>query len=349
VYFLSDDPRQRAMLKAAGLPYLSATPSDWGIEEVRALFGAKIVVMDDNFHWQGMQNPQAWGMLQGAKSIQLWHGIPIKEIGMRYALRGDHVVLDELVASSGPFDLFVAPGKEARTEWAERFAFNDYAALGYPRNDVLFRSPSTRDLLNVDLETLKLFQDAKRAAKPCILYTPTYRDDTAESWFGRAGIDRLAEHARAKDYAFAVNLHPYEQVLVEDFRARYPLIRFIAPGTDIYPILRSADMLITDYSSLAFDFLLLDRPLVFYRPTGDKVVVKARGFIEARANETPGALASSAEELITAVDAAVGFAKTPSNDPHHKARQDLRAKLFDHADGNAAQRLCEAIAKQLDT
>ena len=348
VHYLTDDPRQLAMLKADSLPCLSGTPGDWTIENVRTLFGAKVVVLGDNFHAHVMQHPQAWGMLQGAKSVQLWHGIPIKEIGMRYVLRGDNVILDELVASSGPFDLLVAPAAAAREEWAQRFAFHDYAALGYPRNDVFFRAPSAQDLLNVDLDTLMLFQNARRTGQPCIIYTPTYRDDEASSWFAKAGIDRFAEHARAKNYAFVVNLHPYEQVLMEDYRARYPDIRFVAPRTDIYPIVRIADMLITDYSSLVFDFLLLDRPVIFYRPTGDKVVVKARGFIEGRVNETPGLTASTIEELMSAVDAAAGFARAPDTDPHRTSRQDLRGRLFDHADGDAGKRVCEIIIKMIE-
>ncbi len=346
VQFVTDDKRQRDMLKGAGLPCLPCSPAEWSIEDVRTLFSAKVAVLGDNFHWQSMQTPHAWGMLQGAKAVQMWHGIPIKEIGMRYVLRGDNVILDELAASSGPFELFVATAKDAHDEWAQRFAFHEYTATGYPRNDVFFRPPTSHDLLNVDLDTLKVFQDARRTGKPCIIYTPTYRDDSSSSWFAKAGIERFAEHAKAKDYAFVVNLHPYEQVLTEEFRTRYPNIRFVAPGTDIYPIVRSADILFTDYSSLMFDFLLLDRPVVFYRP--DNAITQSRGFIEGRVNETPGAVASNPDELIAAIDGAVGFVRVPENDTYRTARHDLRKRLFDHIDGKSAERLCDRIMELVE-
>jgi len=347
VNFLTDDPHQSDMLKAAGLPCLSAVPEDWSAEDIRALLGAKVVVMADNFGAHSFKNPKAFGMLQGAKTIQLWHGIPIKEIGLRYVLRGDNVILDELLASAGEFDVLVAPGAAARGEWAQRFAFRDYAATGYPRTDVFFREPTARDLLNIDREIYDLFRAARSKGKPTIIYTPTYRDDVASAWFSSAGIDKLAAHAEAKGYVLAVNLHPYEQSLIEQFHKQFPGIRFIAPGTDIYPIVREADILITDYSSLAFDFLLLDRSLIFYRPDGDKVV-EARGFIETMVNEAPGGTALNADELVDAVDTAAAFIHTPATDSHRSARQILRAKLFDHVDGDAAQRLCEVIIRQVE-
>jgi CDP-glycerol glycerophosphotransferase len=348
VHFLADDQPQRDLLKDAGLPCLSATPEDWSLEDIRALFGAKVVVLGDNFHWQSFKSPKAYGMLAGAKTVQMWHGIPIKEIGLRYILRGDNVILDELLASAGEYDVFAAPCAAARAEWAQRFAFRDFVATGYPRTDVFFREPTPRDLLNVDRQMLAQFEEVRRNGQPAIIYTPTYRDDEASSWFARAGIDRFVEHARGKGYAFAVNLHPYEQVLMDQWRAKYPNIRFIAPGTDIYPLVRSSDILITDYSSLAFDYLLLDRPLIFYRPAGDKVVVPARGFIPTLVNETPGALATDVHELIAVADITAGFVRAPDTDRYRGARRNLRTKLFDYVDGNAAQRLCALIMKQID-
>lgn len=348
VHFLTDDPHQRDLLKAAGLPCLSGVPEDWSREDIRALFGAKVVVLGDNFHPYSYKSPKAFGMLRGAKTIQMWHGIPIKEIGLRYFMRADKVIIDELLASAGEFDMFVAPGGAAREEWAQRFAFRDFAATGYPRNDIFFREPAEHDLLNVDKETYALFEAAGHAGQPAILYAPTFRDDPGSGWFGKAKVEALAAHAGARGYMLALNLHPYEQNKVEEFRQRYPGIRFVAPGTDAYPIVRRADVLITDYSSLAFDYLLRDRPLIFYRPDHDDYMKSARGFIAGNECLTPGAVATTMDELLPALDAAANCSRAPGGDPHQAARRDLRAKLFDHIDGNAAKRLCEVIVRMVE-
>jgi CDP-glycerol glycerophosphotransferase len=348
VHYLTDDEHQRELLLANGLPCLPCDPDDWSLDDVNTLFRAKAVVLSDNFHPFAMKSPKAYGMLQGAKTIQLWHGIPIKKIGLHYLLRADHVLLEELIASSGMFDVFVAPAVAARGDWAQMFAFRDFAAIGYPRTDVLFREPAGHDLLNTDGETIELFANARRAGKSAILYTPTYRDDEGSNWFDKAGIDKFAAHARDAGHVLAVNLHPFEQHALDKFRERYPDIHFVAASTDIYPVLRHVDVLVTDYSSLAFDYLLLDRPLVFYRPDHEYYMNNERGFIPGRERITPGAVASSLDDLFRAVDAAVNFARAPATDPSRIARHELRGRLFDHVDGDAAQRLCECIAAVVD-
>ncbi|MGE3623305.1 MAG: CDP-glycerol glycerophosphotransferase family protein [Bdellovibrionales bacterium] len=348
VHYLTDDPRQRAMLTTSGLPCLPCEPDEWTQEDIRALFGARVVVLSDNFHPYCMRSPKAFGMLQGAKTVQMWHGIPIKNIGLRYMVRADNVLLDELVASSGPFDAFVAPAEAAAGEWAEMFTFDKFAALGYPRNDVFFRDLTPSDRLNTDPATMALFEDARRARRPTILYAPTFRDDAASGWFDKADIGALAVHAREKGYALAVNLHPYEQRLQDLLRKRYPDMHFVEAGMDIYPVTKLADVLITDYSSLAFDYLLTDRPLVFYRPDHEYYLSKSRGLIPGRERFTPGAVATGMTELLRALDSAVNFARAPATDSSRIERHGLRKQLFDHIDGNSSQRVCELIMDMIE-
>jgi CDP-glycerol glycerophosphotransferase len=347
-HFLTDDHAQYDMLKAAGLPCLPCLPfkiDEWPVNELVALLAAKVVVLSDNFHPYSLQTPRAYGMLQGAKTVQLWHGIPIKQIGLGYVLRGDNKIPEGLLASSGTFDVFVAPGAAMREEWAEQFAFRDFAAIGYPRNDVFFRELTPADLLNVDRENYDLFRAAQGDRKPTVLYTPTYRDEAGLDWFEAIRISKLAEHCQKKGCLFAVNLHPYEQTRVGEWRARHPHIRFTIPGTDVYPIVKHTDVLVTDYSSLMFDFLLLDRPIVFYR--ADECITKQRGFIEGRINMTPGAVTAKPDELLAAMDAAVAAARDPKTDSFRAARQKLCRELYDHRDGDAGKRLCAAIEKLL--
>jgi CDP-glycerol glycerophosphotransferase len=343
--FVTDDPHQYELLMKMGLSCFPSRAAAWTADDVRALLATAVVVLGDNFHAYRMESPRAYGLLQGAKTVQLWHGIPIKQIGLGYVMRGDNTMMDDLIASSGPYEVLVAPGLAMRDEWRQQFSFRDFAATGYPRNDVFFREPTESDLLNVDLKTYDLFRAAKHEGKTTLLYTPTYRDGAGLNWFEDIGIPQLVQHCRNKGYFLAINLHPYEQNRIAEWRARHSDAYFIALGTDIYPIVKHADILITDYSSLMFDYLLLDRPVVFYR--ADECITKQRGFIEGRINMTPGMVTNNLDQLLPAVDAAAMAARDPKNDPSRAQRKKLCAELYDHRDGKAAERLCGVIEKLL--
>lgn len=347
-YFLASNPREYEQLKAAELSCLAPAMQDWTSDDAKILLSASVVVVCDNFHpFAG--NGMAWGMLQGAKCIQLWHGIPLKEIGFQHVFNssGDKIPLALLLASAGEFQSLIATSAASEADWGRWFSFKSFAPIGYPRNDVLFREVSETDAINVDVKTFALVKDAKQKNKPVILYAPTFRDHVNYHWFEKAQIDVLASHCRSQGYLLCVNMHPFEQDHITELRALHPELHFVEPGTDIYPIVKYTDVMMTDYSSLAFDFLLLDRPLVFYRPDHEEYIAHARGLIEGRENYAPGEIISTISGLIKAVDNAVAAVRKPDVDTFRNARESLRKKLFDHGDGKAAQRLSKLIMEQL--
>lgn len=349
--FLPHDMAQYEQVKNAGLPCISPQHDDWSYEDAKILLGAAVAVIGDNFHPHSGRSPISYALLQGAKIIQLWHGIPLKEIGLNhmFAPGMNNVFLSELMASSGCFDVLIGHAAAAESEWRRWFGFRDYAAAGYPRNDVFFREPTAQDLINVDRESLQLVQEAKRANKPVIIYGPTFRDHLgAVGWFEKSGIPAFADYCRAKEYLLLINLHPYEQNATGDLLARHPHLKFVAPHTDAYPIVRHASVFVTDYSSLAFDVLHVDCSLVFYRPDHEDYMANARALIPGREGYTPGDVVAGPEALNRAIDNAVEAARAPEKDKFRDARHALRKKLFDHHDGLASQRVSALILKQLD-
>jgi CDP-glycerol glycerophosphotransferase len=336
-YLFTQDPVQENLLKSVGLPYL--TVSDPNFAQI--LLAAKTAVLQDNFVPLNPGETATHALLQGAKFIQLWHGIPLKEIGLRNLCQA------EVMAACGPFDALVATNEKSRADWADRFAFKEFAALGYPRNDIFFREPSKTDLVNVDAETLSSLLAAKKEGGAVVLYAPTFRDHVGAAWFEKAGIAALADHCKARGVYFLINLHPSEQGAIPALRQHYPGLRFVAPKTDIYPVAKYADVMLTDYSSLAYDFLLLDRPLVFYRPDHEEYVTQARHLIAGREHYSPGPVTSTIGELIKMIDAAVASIGKPEGDPFRQARQSLCKELFDYRDGDAGKRVAELIGKYL--
>ncbi|MFA5041748.1 MAG: CDP-glycerol glycerophosphotransferase family protein [Bdellovibrionales bacterium] len=332
--FLTEDASQQTLLEMAGLPYLSSKHPDY----LPLMLSAKVVVLHDVFYpIQSGIVPHA--LLQGAKFIQLWHGIPLKEIGLKSQAHF------EIMAACGPFEALVATNASSKAVWAQRFLFRDFAPIGYPRDDVLFREPTTSDMINVDKETLSRMEQARREGKTTILYAPTFRDAGNMSWFDKARIHQFAGHCRSKGYLLCINLHPGEQVATESLRMRYPELQFVAPKTDVYPLIKETDILVTDYSSLAFDFLLLDRPLVFYRPDHDDYIAKSRPMIPGRDHYTVGPMTKAVEDLVAATDAA---ADRSLPDAYADKRVALRKELYDRRDGKAGDRFCKLVMKYLN-
>lgn len=343
-YFLTDSEKLHKQLSDAGLPCLPWFVPDWTAEHMKILLSAKVAVFCNLFYPVDERGFIPWALLRGAKFIQIWHGIPLKAIGMEqlYPAAAYHPRIAEVLGASGIFEVMVGTAKAQESEWARRFAFRRYAPVGYPRNDVLFREPSAHDMINVDMETYRLAESAAREGRKAILYAPTFRDGAFGVWFEHAGIEAVAEHCHARGHILAVNLHPFEGHYVEEYRRRYPRIRFLEPRTDIYPILRHISVLVTDYSSLAFDFLLLDRSMIFYRPDHPDYIAKSRPLIDGHEAYLCGDVAQDAAGFIRAIDAVAS-----GLDTHRDARQALRQRLYDHVDGRSGERLGELILEAL--
>jgi CDP-glycerol glycerophosphotransferase len=350
-YFLPYSAAQYEQLKACGLPCLPHALPDYSPNDVSICLGAKALVLDNHFVPLNWRNHLPHSLLKGAKIVQLWHGVPLKEIGLETVANAkiDDPNVAEVIASCGPFDVFVASSAASRAEWMRKFSFHAFSSTGYPRNDVLLRDTSASDKINVDVKALAIVGASEKGRQPVVFYVPTFRDYGGSAWFKEAEISILADYCATKGYLFYVNLHPAEQDSVEQFRQHYPKINFVAPYTDIYPLIKHANVLITDYSSLAFDFLLLDRPVAFYRPDHAEYVTRSRHLIEDHDQYLCGAVSFNIHELIKAVEEAVGAVANINIDPYRRARQALRQKLFDHHDALASDRLCGVLLNLLES
>ena len=226
-------------------------------------------------------------LIRGAKVVQLWHGTPLKRllVTSKYHFR-DHklmlrfwLFLRSLMASifgfeAEHYDLTIATSQESRTTMLSAFdelpAFRsnkNVVVTGYPRNDVLLDAWWSDDSCPY-LENIKGIVDFTFV----ICYLPTWRRqdigrkrdllfdygfdiDEVEAWLTRINAILIMKvHERGAELA----LHPEHG----DQKSRI----FTPSDTalpDIYPLLKRINILITDYSSVYFDFLLLDRPIIF--------------------------------------------------------------------------------------
>jgi len=217
---------------------------------------------------------------KGTKSVQLWHGTPLKKLelaqghqtltpGSSYAQR----LIDEGLRPNKNYDVVIATSDESKQTMKTVFSdAREIAVTGYPRNDVLLGAPWL-GTLNVEyVRRIKRELDFQFL----FLYLPTYRQEASRELdlFAHYGFDANAvnQTLRELNAILIIKTHLYFKAYPFDGQAdsdsegaRFERIFTLSDEDlpDIYPLLRETAVLITDYSSVFFDYLLLDRPIVF--------------------------------------------------------------------------------------
>jgi CDP-glycerol glycerophosphotransferase len=341
-WFLPFNAEQEAVVLGLGGDCLPHSYSQWTAEHLHLALSAGVLVTSDHFL---NPNPFAAALLAGARHIQLWHGVSIKEIGLRNLPPGRALgpQMARVLATCGPYASLVGTAAAGEAEWRRWFAFQQYAPIGYPRNDVLYREPTEADLANVDRQAFDLATHTLARGKRVLLYAPTFRDANRGRWLLQAGLDKVAAALARQGDCLIVNLHPVEQPMAPQLAAELPGVTFVAPRTDIYPLLGCTSALITDYSSVMFDYLHLKRPLLLFRPDHEAYTERSRRLFDAKLSALPG-------PLLTHADALIHHLRSPQlgqTAAHRQVREQLLAQWFDHHDGHAAQRLLGLIGEQL--
>ena len=227
-------------------------------------------------------------LIRGAKVVQLWHGTPLKRllVSSRYRTFRNHALmfrfwqfLRGLIVSIFGFerehyDITVATSEESRTTMLSVFdelpgfrSNNNVVVTGYPRNDVLLDAEWSDDSCPY-LENIKSVVDFTFV----ICYLPTWRrqdNDRKRDLLFDYGfdIDEVEALLTRLDAILIMKVHERGAELALHPEHGDRKSRIFTPSDaalpDIYPLLKRVNILITDYSSVYFDFLLLDRPIIF--------------------------------------------------------------------------------------
>lgn len=332
--FLTHHKTEQAMLAKAGLPSL-LFPSD---EAVHLLPKARLVVCDD--FWWKTQTP-AYHLLREARTLQMWHGIPLKLIGFPEIESDLNMPLDkaeklrfgysgyDAVLSTSPF--------VTRTSLGRVFQTREMWETGYPRNDALFREPDAIDLLGVDQESLRTLRTFRAGGFRTVFFMPTFRDTGGDAFSdGALDLAALDAFGRKHKILFLLKFHPY---LTLSASLGLKTVHLVRSDSDAYPLLRLADCLLTDYSSVAYDFLLTDKPVVFFPYDLQKYLSRDRGMFASFEEMAPGPRPVDQEGLFAALRAVLAEGR----DEHAAERRALRDRLHAHADGQSARRVAERL------
>ena len=124
---------------------------------------------------------------------------------------------------------------------------------------------------------------------------PTWRD---YEFFIDSGFNfqQLNDELLKNDSIFLIKLHPSSVIDID--LSVYPALDVLPASLDIYPILPYTDVLVTDYSSIYYDYLILNKPIILFPFDREKYIEKDRGFIEDYFTAMPSPYFDTFEELL---------------------------------------------------
>ena len=267
----------------------------------------------------------------GSTYLQTWHGTPLKRIGFdieRPAFPDSARYLDDLRREVDEWDFLVSPNRFSTEIFRGAFHYQgEIIETGYPRNDVLVGADS-KPLRERVRERLGIAR-GKRA----VLYAPTWRDDAQFST--ELDTDTLAS-GLGDGWVVLVRAHTSVASTLE--LADGPRVRNVSRLDDIGPLLLAADVLVTDYSSVMFDFAATGKPMVFFTYDLERYRDEVRGFYFDLADDAPGPLVRTTTDLVDAVR----DVHTSAHD-YAAAYARFRQRFCHLDDGRAAARVVDEV------
>jgi len=235
-----------------------------------------------------------------------------------------HVVNYDLMVSTSDF--------WTKHLYKKYFLAKDVENYGYPRNDVLFRTPDHLDLIGVDVNKFKLLKMAKEKGHKIAIYSPTFRDDGSDAFSsGHLNIEKLNTFLSKHNIILVLKMHPLNARTYEDLSN---IVNY-DKDFDVYPVMSLSDMMITDYSSIYIDYLIIDRPIVFFNYDYEKYLEQNRKLQTKFLDTIPGVVTTEQEGLEKAIlDHLIS-----DNDTHKSDRTKLKEISYEFFDGDSAHRI----------
>ncbi|MGD0780771.1 MAG: CDP-glycerol glycerophosphotransferase family protein [Dehalococcoidales bacterium] len=290
----------------------------------------------------------------GGTRINLWHGIPLKKIGedANMSTSGSITKLNTFNRlNTGIYRIvfhflhkttnyFIACSEEHRRKMCSAFGKvnSSVPITGYPRNDAMFLPVSSWQNDNMFWD----FISNMIKFKYLLFYLPTFRDSK------RAGYDLFTPYSFNADEAqktlekldavMIIKAHDVGKMKIIQ-QSSSPRIIFASNNQlpDIYPLLNKTNILLTDYSSVYFDFLLLDRPIIFTPFDLGKYINNDRQLYYDYDEVTPGPKARNWPEVFKLMEHVI------ERDEWKAQRELVRNRFHKYIDGNSSERVFQMI------
>ncbi|WP_334146971.1 CDP-glycerol glycerophosphotransferase family protein [Microbacterium sp.] len=284
----------------------------------RARAAARLLVVND---WLRRR----FARKAGQKVLQTWHGTPLKRLAL-HRPGFDPRRMAAVVKESRRWDVLLAQNPYSARILKKAYAFfgRPIWVEGYPRNDALTTGDPAAIRAALGIE----------ADERVLLYAPTWRDDRSEM------VDFIDAELLATQTDAVVLVRGHSRTLLQGRDHSGARVIDVTGYPETAQLLLAADALITDYSSVMFDFSVTGKPMYFLVPDLDHYRGELRGFYFDLAERAPGPLVRSQDELAEAL------ADAGTEAAYASRYAAWRAQFNARDDGRAAERVVDRILDQ---
>lgn len=234
--------------------------------------------------------------------LQTWHGTPLKKMlnDIENITGRTDDYLERVTNATRSWDYLISPSKYATKAFRSAFKYEvEVLEVGYPRNDLFFKDNYLEKQEEIR-KKLNIKSDIK-----IILYAPTFRDNETTGknkfLFNMAMDLKKMQEALSDEYVILMRTH----VIVKNkFKISEELDNFVidvSSYSEVQELLLITDILMTDYSSVMFDFANTDRPMLFFTYDFETYRDEVRGFYMDFENEAPGPLVRDTDQIIDSI------------------------------------------------
>ncbi|MDX2934556.1 bifunctional glycosyltransferase/CDP-glycerol:glycerophosphate glycerophosphotransferase [Streptomyces ipomoeae] len=309
-----------------GFPADATLVRRWSLPYLRALARAEFWIDNQSYPLKLTKRP-------GTTYLQTWHGSALKRMGFdepgwKLKSRAGQA---EQQRTLDRFDHFLIRSEHDVRTLAKAFRLREKTLLrvGYPRNDALVRAREAveRPPLAAELGI--------PADKKVLLYAPTFRHHGQRRFTLPFDVERFAR-TFGDEYVLLVRAHYLNHVVLPpSVRGR---VIDVSAHHDVTPLLALADALITDYSSVMFDYALLDRPMLFFAYDYEEYVHEGRGTYFDLLERAPGPVVRTEDELHALLTASTLDEQSVK---YASARERFVADFGEYDEGTAARRIVD--------
>lgn len=277
--------------------------------------------------------------------VQCWHGTPLKRLGCDLVhfdnqLNTMEGMKKRYKIEASKFTYFLSPSKFASEKFISAWNLKEIGKeniiieKGYPRNDFLFK------YTDEDITRIKKKLGIENDNRKIILYAPTYRANQHESGVGYVYKEEIDFEQFKKQFGneYIVLFRPHYFIAnAFNFEKYNGFVYDVSKIDDINELYIITDILITDYSSVFFDFANLKRQIIFYMYDLEHYKNESNGFY-IDLEELPGKIVQTQEELEEVIKKSKEF---KFDDKYQKFNN--KYNYLD--DGNASERVVREIIK----
>ncbi len=260
--------------------------------------------------------------------VQLWHGTgTVKKFGQHV---NTGKLYEQEKRANKNLDYVIVSSDATKELYAECFSVDvsQVKVLGLPRTDLLFSKKGVAKRRKRFLEQYPELENKK-----LILYAPTFRDKEASNPTVHLDIEKMAAKL-PEEYCLGLRLHPF---VAQNFRLGEDYSRKVydfSAYDNINTLLVSTDVLITDYSSIIFEYCVLGKPMIFYAYDLDEFSDHGRGFYRDYKEYVPGPVVETTEEILRVIR---------EKDWKNEKRKEFFEDSYAYMDGKSTKRVVDFV------